>query len=206
MPRTRAASKSSPNSTRKERKPAARPLRVQGWRTTDDEEIERRRQRAASEPLAVEPIEPGHPVFGTFRVSSLEAGSAYEVEIRSLSRRDNSCGCPDHLVNGLGTCKHVEAALARIQTVRPKKTARMESERIEVFLRRDGERPEVRAQWPAGARRTAASTLVERFFTPDGALRGAPLDLLPELARALALSPPRSRGLVRLSRHLLPWV
>src|SRR5215203_29064 len=200
MPRTRAASKPSPNTLKQE--PSARALRLQGWRTTDDEEIERRRQRAASEPLTVEAIEPAHPVFGAFRVSS-ETGSAYEVEIRSLSRRDNSCGCPDHLVNGLGTCKHVEAVLARVRSA---KTARMDSERIEVFLRRDGERPEVRAQWPAGVRRPAASALVERFFTPEGALHGAPLDLLPELARALKSSPPRTRGSIRLSRHLLPWV
>lgn len=177
-------------------------LKLQGWRTSDEEEIERRRQRGATDPLTVEAIEPAHPVFGTFRVTS-ETGGAYEVEIRSLSRRDNSCGCPDYQVNGLGTCKHVEAVLSRLQRA---KEARRESERIEVFLRRDGERPEVRAQWPTGARRSAASSLVERFFTPDGSLRGSPLALLPNLARALTAAPARTRGTIRLSRHLLPWV
>ncbi len=137
MPRTRTAAAPSPRG----RKKTARPSPSQGWRTTDEEEIERRRQRAASEPLAVEALEPGHPVLGTFRVSS-ETGS-YDVEIRSLSQRDNSCGCPDYEVNGLGTCKHVEAVLARVQRSRQARTARG---RIEVFLRRAGERPEVRAQ------------------------------------------------------------
>src|SRR4051794_11726887 len=103
MPRTRAAAAPSP----KDRKKTVRP--AQGWRTTDEDEIERRRQRAAGEPLAVEALEPDHPVFGTFRVSSEAGSSSYEVEIRSLSDRDNSCGCPDYEVNGLGTCKHVEA-------------------------------------------------------------------------------------------------
>ena len=200
MPQRRTASSSPPRRTRKS-KPAGRPLRTQGWRTTDEEEIERRRQRALTEPLRVEALEPGR-VFGTFRVGS-ETGSSYEVEIRSLSRRDNSCGCPDHQVNGLGTCKHVEAVLARM---RPKKAAQTDSARIEVFLRRDGERPEVRTQWPAGSRPTAAHALVERFFDRNGKMRGEPLDLLPELARALASAPPRIRERVRLSRQLLPWM
>jgi superfamily II DNA or RNA helicase len=182
-------------------------LRLQGWRSTDDEEIERRRQRAATEPLAIEPIESAHPVFGTFRVSS-DAGSSYEVEIRSLTQRDNSCGCPDFQVNGLGTCKHVEAVLARVRTPKLVRGGRDEN-RIEVFLRRSGERPEVRAQWPAGPpgfRRTGAFALVDRFFFPSGVLRGDPLTLLPELARALTAALPRTRERIRLSRHLLPWL
>lgn len=204
MPRTQAASAPSPGQARggKKKKPVGRPLKIQGWRSTDEEEIERRRQRGASEPLTFEALDPGHPVFGTFRVSS-DTGSSYEVEIRSLARHDNSCDCPDFQVNGLGTCKHVEAILAR---ARPKKGTPAESPRIEVFLRRTGERPEVRVQWPAGSHRSAAFSLLERFFTAGGALRGDPLTRLPDLARALAASPPRVRERVRLSRHLLPWI
>jgi superfamily II DNA or RNA helicase len=205
MPRIRAVSSSAnPAQGTQSKKPV---LRLQGWRSTDEEEIERRRQRAATEPLAIEPIESAHPVFGTFRVSS-DAGSSYEVEIRSLTQHDNSCGCPDFQVNGLGTCKHVEAVLARVRTPRLVRGGRGES-RIEVFLRRSGERPEVRAQWPggpAGFRRTGAFALVDRFFFPSGVLRGDPLTLLPELARALTAAPPRTRERIRLSRHLLPWV
>jgi superfamily II DNA or RNA helicase len=194
MPRTRTAVAPSPTG----RKKSARP--PQGWRTTDEDEIERRRQRAAGEPLVVEALEAGHPVFGTFRVSS-EAGSSYEVEIRSLTERDNSCGCPDYEVNGLGTCKHVEAVLTRVRTSRQR-----DKPRIEVFLRRTGERPEVRAQ---GLERSAASApqaLADRYFTAKGALRGDPLVRLPALARALAAAPPRVQADIRLSRHLLPWV
>ncbi|HSS52478.1 MAG TPA: DEAD/DEAH box helicase [Thermoanaerobaculia bacterium] len=205
MPRLRTAARSAkPATGTKPRKPV---LRLQGWRSTDEEEIERRRQRAATEPLAIEPVESAHPVFGTFRVSS-DAGSSYEVEIRSLTQHDNSCGCPDFQVNGLGTCKHVEAVLARVRTPRIARGGRDEN-RIEVFLRRAGERPEVRAQWPVGPvgfRRTGAFALVDRFFFPSGVLRGDPLTLLPELARALTAAPPRVRERIRLSRHLLPWV
>lgn len=197
MPRTRTAAAPSPPS----RKKTARPSPSQGWRTTDEEEIERRRQRAASEPLAVEVLEPRQPVFGTFRVSS-EAGS-YDVEIRSLSQRDNSCGCPDYEVNGLDTCKHVEAALARVRTARQARTAKG---RIEVFLRRTGERPEVRAQGLERSGGSAAQVLIARYFTPGGALRGNPLLRLPDLSRALAAAPPQVQAEVRLSRHLLPWI
>src|SRR3954471_22937300 len=84
-----------------------RPQAPQGWDTSDEHEIELRRWRGRTEIAAVEALEPEHPVFGTFRVRS-ESGSAYEVEIRDLSRPLNSCGCIDHHVNGLGTCKHIE--------------------------------------------------------------------------------------------------
>ena len=196
MPRTRAAASPSPQG----RKRTVRSS--QGWRTTDEDEIERRRQRAAGEPLAVEALEPDHPVFGTFRVSS-ETGFSYEVEIRSLSERDNSCGCPDYEVNGLGTCKHVEAVLARVRS--PRK-ARASRSRIEIFLRRTGERPEVRAQGLERSGGSPAQALISRYFTAGGALRGDPLVRLPALARALTAASPRVREEIRLSRHLLPWI
>jgi superfamily II DNA or RNA helicase len=177
-----------------------------GWLSTDEEEIERRRQRAASEPLGIEALEPEHPVFGTFRVSS-EAGTSYEVEIRSLPERENSCGCPDHQVNGLGTCKHVEAVLSRLRKPRPARPGSSPGEaRIEIFLHRAGPEPEVRVLWPAGSGRLAARPLVAGFFAEDGALFGDPVTTLPTLARELAASPPHIRQRVRLSRHLPPWI
>ena len=196
----------------KPKKDAARPTRArkvierrprsQGWHTTDEDEVERRRQRAAGEPLTVEALEPEHPAFGTFRVAS-ESGSSYEVEIRSLSEPDNSCGCPDHQVNGLGTCKHVEAVLARVGRSRAAKEG---NRRIEVFLRRAGQPPAVRVLWPAGADRLAARGLVAKHFGKDGTLRGDPVAVLPVLARKLAASAPQIRKRIRLSRHLPAWI
>ncbi|MFL6292909.1 MAG: DEAD/DEAH box helicase, partial [Thermoanaerobaculia bacterium] len=187
--------------TTRARKVIERRPRSQGWLTTDEEEIERRRQRAAGEPLAVKAIEPEHPVFGTFRVAS-ESGSSYEVEIRSLSQPDNSCGCPDHQVNGLGTCKHIEAVLARVGRAR---TAREGNRRIEIFLHRAGD-PDVRVHWPAGSERLASRSLVARYFGDDGSLRGDPAATLPVLARELASAAPAIRKRIRLSRHLPPWI
>ena len=45
-----------------------RPPELQGWSTTDEEEVELRRWRGRTEIGAVEPLEPGQPVYGTFRV------------------------------------------------------------------------------------------------------------------------------------------
>ena len=80
------------------------------WRTTDQDEIQRRIQRAIDEKHAVTNLDPQHPVFSNFRVSS-PSGMTYQVEVRDLKERTFSCTCPDFRINGLGTCKHIEATL-----------------------------------------------------------------------------------------------
>lgn len=84
------------------------------WRTTDQDEIERRRQRARDERPSIENTTPDHPIFGNFRVKS-SSGFSYDVEIRDLTGRHFACTCVDFRINGLGTCKHVEAVLLRLQ-------------------------------------------------------------------------------------------
>ncbi len=180
-----------------------RAARFRGWETSDEEEIERRRERAAAEPFTVETLEPDYPVLGTFRVGSAGGGS-YEVEIRSLADGDNSCGCPDHQTNGLGTCKHVEAVLLQLAR-RARRRQADGPARVEVFLRRTGPLPEVRVRRPDRLPPGAAA-LVGGHFDAAGALLGDPLEALPELARAVAASRPAVRARVRLSRHLVAWV
>jgi len=91
-----------------------RPAAPQGWDTSDEHEIELRRWRGRTEITTVEALECGQPIFGAFRARS-DSGSTYEVEIRSLNSHDNSCGCIDHQVSGLGTCKHIEGVLAALR-------------------------------------------------------------------------------------------
>ena len=83
---------------------------VSNWRTTDLEEINRRRLRATKEAMRFRNLEPEHPVFSNFCVESA-SGQTYQVELRSLAPLVGSCTCVDFRVNGLGTCKHVEALL-----------------------------------------------------------------------------------------------
>ncbi len=82
-----------------------------GWITTDEEEIERRRLRSIEEQLSVKRIlvkaQENKTIYGDYLVSS-PGGSQYTVEYRAKNLRINSCNCPDHRINGLATCKHIE--------------------------------------------------------------------------------------------------
>src|SRR6202011_6419316 len=103
---------------------------------TDAEEIALRRGRGSTEIIAIEALDAEHPMFGTFRTRSGTGGS-YEVEIRSLDGLRNSCGCIDHRVNGLGTCKHIEGVIAALHRRGAKAfrdASHKGSERIEIFV------------------------------------------------------------------------
>src|SRR6266436_328671 len=84
------------------------------WRTTDQDEINRRRLRAQTEEFRIANTDPRHPIFSNFRVRS-GSGLTYSVEIRELRQRQFACECVDFRINGLGTCKHVEAVLLHLQ-------------------------------------------------------------------------------------------
>src|SRR5207247_10956808 len=87
---------------------------LHNWRTTDQDEINRRRARAQTENFRISNSDPRHPIFSNFRVQSA-SGQTYSVEIRDVRQRQHSCECVDFRINGLGTCKHVEAVLFHLQ-------------------------------------------------------------------------------------------
>jgi hypothetical protein len=89
------------------------------WRTTDQDEIEARQQRAREEQPQIRNLEPAWRIFSRFEVIS-RSGMTYSVEVRSLAGRAFSCTCTDFRVNGLGTCKHVEAVLLHLEARFPK--------------------------------------------------------------------------------------
>ena len=84
------------------------------WRTTDQDEINRRRVRAQTEEFRISNADPRHPIFSNFRVNS-GSGLTYSVEIRDIRQRQFACECVDFRINGLGTCKHVEAVLLHLE-------------------------------------------------------------------------------------------
>jgi superfamily II DNA or RNA helicase len=187
--------KKSPGKAKKvqERSPG-----FQGWNTTDEDELERRRWRGLSDVSAVENLEPEQPYFGTFRVRSTSGGS-YEVEIRSLTLRENSCGCPDWRVNGLGTCKHIEGVLEALRRKGKRKFAAAGlagSPRVEIF-------PAVDGSYAVQLRRPRvgndADAVIARYADPAGLLAGDPLSSLSGLRRDLDSVPP---GAIRFSRHV----
>jgi len=186
-----------------------RPPSPQGWRTTDEDEIALRRWRGSTDILAIEALEAEHPIFGTFRARSGTGGS-YDVEIRSLDAFANSCGCIDHRVNGLGTCKHVEGVLAAIRRTHAKVIRAAEtggSSRVEIFIDRRDTAARLAVTWPAGRRAhvQAVHGWLDPFLAPDGTL-GQDRAAAEALLAAWQSAPKGIRQAVRMSRHIAAWV
>jgi hypothetical protein len=72
------------------------------WRTTDQDEITLRQQRATEEQPRIRNLEPDQRIFSQFEVVS-KSGMTYTVELRSLAGRIFSCTCTHFRINGLGT-------------------------------------------------------------------------------------------------------
>jgi superfamily II DNA or RNA helicase len=81
--------------------------------------------------------------FSEFRVSNPQSKTSYRVAIRGQNAGDNYCSCPDYATNELGTCKHIEFVLARLEKKRGAKAAFARGWRpafSEIYLRNDGAR------------------------------------------------------------------
>jgi hypothetical protein len=95
------------------------------WRTTDEDEVNRRILRARTEKYGIRNLVPHEPVFSDFEVKS-QSGLTYTVEILDIAHRRFHCDCVDFQVNGLGTCKHVEAVLQHLAATRKRELAHPE--------------------------------------------------------------------------------
>jgi hypothetical protein len=85
----------------------------------------------------------GEPFFSEFRVSNPASKSSYRVVIRGLGPGGNFCSCPDYSTSELGTCKHIEFTLGRLEKKRGAKTAFARGYQpafSELYLRNDGKR------------------------------------------------------------------
>src|SRR5262249_20526956 len=166
---------------------------VLGWRTSDEDELNLRRWRGRTEIAGIEVLEPEHGPFGTFRVRS-SSGSVYDVEIRDLAGRNNSCGCIDHRVNGLGICKHIEGVLAALRTKRGVSIFKAASaKRVEIFLSRAGTAlPTI--LWPKAGPDAKARAFLGPFCGRDSRLKTAPANI-----KALVDAAPAAPKSVRIS-------
>jgi superfamily II DNA or RNA helicase len=113
-----------------------------------------------------------HPVFSEFAVTNPQSGNTYTVRVRGPRDGDNVCSCPDFATNTLGTCKHIEFTLARLERKRDLRRMLREGYQppaSEVHLQY-GSRREVRfrpgSDCPVELARLAAGT-----FDETGALR-----------------------------------
>jgi superfamily II DNA or RNA helicase len=82
-------------------------------------------------------------VFSEFRISNPKSARSYGVAIRGARPGDNFCACPDFATNDLGTCKHLEFVLARLERCpRAAQVLRrgFRSQYSEIYLRYGAER------------------------------------------------------------------
>ncbi len=169
------------------------------WRTTDTDEINKRRQRAREESFVITNAAPAHPIFSNFRVQSA-SGLTYSVEVRHVGARQFACDCVDFRINGLGLCKHVEAVLLQLQARHKRlfKTAQASgSTRIEVIV--DNIADTVRVLHGQDGLPRA----VGKWFDAEGCLANGSPEVAVEALRHLqnAVFPQ-----LRLSQEIGPWL
>src|SRR5258705_1417360 len=101
-----------------------------------------RRQFGREQPFGLENLGT-EPFFSEFRVSNPVSKSSYRVAIRGLGPGGNFCSCPDYATSELGTCKHLEFTLARLEKKRGARAAFARGYHpafSELYLRNDGKR------------------------------------------------------------------
>src|ERR1700692_2839629 len=114
------------------------------------------------------------PFFSEFRVSNPVSKSSYRVAIRGPGPGGNFCSCPDYATSELGTCKHLEFTIAKLERKRGARAAFARGYQpafSELYLRNEGKR---RVHLRAGtecppAVREAAVRLFDAGY--DGMLR-----------------------------------
>ncbi len=174
-----------------------------GWNTSDEQEIARRMNRAEQESFQISAEGGGDAVF-TDWVVSREGGGSYKIELRSLYAAINSCDCKDSQVNGLGTCKHIEAVLLKLRK-RTKRAIAHGSPFVEIF--RDGRDGRVKVRFPEKMRKNVKiRILVSGFFDESHDLRGDPLQTMAALKDRLTQETSRVRRQLRISEHMQGWL
>jgi hypothetical protein len=166
------------------------------WRTTDEDEINRRRLRAREERPRIRNLDPQHPIFSNFEVRS-RSGMTYFVEIRDLAERQFHSTTVDFQINELGTCKHTEAVLLYLKSRHKKEYAEalaQGSRRLDIIPDAGAETLRVER----GLSRLPGS--VADLFDERGHLRGGDFEEAVERLRSC-----RSRNL-RVSQEVEPWL
>jgi superfamily II DNA or RNA helicase len=169
------------------------------WRTTDEDEINRRRLRAREENFVIRNRDARFPVFSNFSVGS-GSGLTYSVEIRDVAGRQFACTCQDFRKNGLGTCKHVEAVLLHLEARFKRLFARAAkdgSPRVDVAPHDAADTLRV----VRGLDRLPAA--VRQWFDGDGRLTGVSVD---EAMSALEKLSQGDLPELRLSQEVVPWI
>ena len=132
---------------------------------------ELRRQFGRAQPFDLRNVGP-EVVFSDFHVRNPRSGGTYRVAIRGAEPGENYCTCADFATNALGTCKHIEFVLGKLERHRGSRAILQRGFRppySEVVLQYGAKR-EVRFR-PGVACPRALTTLAARYFDADQILR-----------------------------------
>jgi hypothetical protein len=169
------------------------------WRTTDADEVNKRRQRAREESFVITNTDARHPLFSNFRVKSA-SGLTYSVEIRGVGDQQSACDCVDFRTNGLGLCKHTEAVLLYLQARHKKlfKSAQTEgSNRLEITVDPAAD------TLCANNGRNKLPPAAARWFDATGRLHDGPPEAAADALRRLNDA---DLPQIRLSQEIEPWL
>lgn len=116
MPRTRQSRPATKRAKQPHSKsePRLSPRKAPEGMRPDDWQRALRRQFGREQTFELRSVE-GETPCSAFRVRNPQSGGTYLVRIRGLAPGDNQCACPDFRTNDLGTCKHIEFVLARLE-------------------------------------------------------------------------------------------
>jgi superfamily II DNA or RNA helicase len=154
--------------------------------SVEDWQVQLRRQYGRDQDFVLEKLG-REPLFTEYAVRNPLSDGRYHIRIGGLAPGQNVCSCPDFSTNDLGTCKHIEFALGKLERQRGAKSAfkrGFHPPHSELYLDYAGAR---RVRFRAGAACSAAlGELALSLFDADGAHGLAPerYAMLPEFLAA----------------------
>src|SRR6266853_355338 len=151
-----------------------------------EQQISARRERAHGSIVRIL-TRPDGNLYGDYSVRSA-SNRTYRVAMRGPGLFDNYCSCPVFSVNTLGTCKHIEALLARLRKRRGKALDREVFNRARASLSLHyGDTLNVRLRLPLSPS-AALQALAQAYFNDRGLLKSSRLrdfgKLMDELRKA----------------------
>ncbi len=127
-----------------------------------------------------------HSIFSEFLLTNPATGKTYKLAIRGRAAGDNYCSCPDFSINSLGTCKHIEYTLAKLEKKPGAKKAFKEGFALpysEAFLHY-GLKREIRFK-PAADAPAELRILARKFFGAQGSLNPESILHFPDFLDAV---------------------
>jgi superfamily II DNA or RNA helicase len=186
--------KQAPKQTPRTRKPSV--MSLEEW------QVALRREYALEQSFKFENLG-ADPIFSEYKVTNPESGRIYRVAVRGMELGSNFCSCPDFAVNRLGTCKHIEWLLAKLNRKRGAKAAFRAGFRppySEVFLQYGARR---RVRFHAGLEfPSEMRAMTDRFFDGEGSLREESVGEFEQFVQAAS----RSEHEIRIYKDTLDFI